>query len=75
MSVPPPATPTTPSSTGTPGSNKSDVRTAKSDGVVIAKMTGDVTRDKCLELIYDALVFDSGARECPHALPVPADPS
>ncbi|EKM51072.1 uncharacterized protein PHACADRAFT_263043 [Phanerochaete carnosa HHB-10118-sp] len=60
-SVPPP-TPTTPSSTaGTPSNIKSDVRTAKSDGVVIAKMTGDATRDKCLELIYDALAFDSGA--------------
>jgi hypothetical protein len=24
----------------------------------------DKTRDKCMELIYDALVFDSDSREC-----------
>jgi transcription elongation factor S-II len=35
------------------------VRTAKSDGV--SGGTGDPTRNKCLELIYDALACDSGA--------------
>lgn len=30
--------------------------------------TGDTTRDKCAELIYDALAFDSGARKQPSAL-------
>lgn len=39
----------------------SDTRSAKSDGMKI-DYTGDKTRDKCAELIYDALVFDSGAR-------------
>ena len=60
-------TPLTPSSAaGTPSAgSKSDVRTAKSDGISINKMLGDVTREKCLELIYDALAFDSGAREWP----------
>jgi len=46
------ATPATP--TGT-----SATRTAKSDNV--KGKTGDITRDKCMELIYDALAFDSGA--------------
>lgn len=47
-------------------SSKSDVRTAKSDGVK-AGGTGDSTRDKCAELMYDALAFDSGSREFVHA--------
>ncbi|KAL4254159.1 Transcription elongation factor [Abortiporus biennis] len=50
-----PATPTMSAS-----SSKGDVRTAKSDGVKI-NFTGDNTRDKCAELIYDALASDSGA--------------
>ncbi|KIP07884.1 hypothetical protein PHLGIDRAFT_35252 [Phlebiopsis gigantea 11061_1 CR5-6] len=56
-------TPTTASSTSAKPSAagaKSDVRTAKSDGISL-KMLSDATRDKCLELIYDALAFDSGA--------------
>lgn len=34
-------------------------RSAKTDG--IKGTTGDATRDKCMELLYDALSFDSGA--------------
>ncbi|KAF8344652.1 transcription factor S-II, central domain-containing protein [Amanita rubescens] len=45
-------TPATPTGTST-------TRTAKSDNV--KGTTGDNTRDKCMELIYDALAFDSGA--------------
>ncbi|KAF8736230.1 hypothetical protein AX14_000669 [Amanita brunnescens Koide BX004] len=45
-------TPATPTTTSTS-------RTAKSDGV--KGKTGDATRDKCMELIYDALASDSGA--------------
>ena len=37
-------------------------RSAKTDGIVI-NATNDKTRDKCIELIYDALVLDSAARE------------
>ncbi|PSR77744.1 hypothetical protein PHLCEN_2v7728 [Hermanssonia centrifuga] len=57
-----PSTPTTPGGTPTmsASSSKSDVRTAKSDGVK-TNLTGDTTRDKCMELIYDALAFDSGS--------------
>ncbi|ESK91352.1 transcription elongation factor s-ii, partial [Moniliophthora roreri MCA 2997] len=51
-----PATPVTP----TASTAKTETRTAKSDGVTI-NFTGDKTRDKCTELIYDALVSDSGA--------------
>jgi len=38
--------------------SKSEVRTAKSDGITISA-TGDKTRDKCAELIYDGLAMDS----------------
>ena len=56
-----PSTPATPTTAG--GAGKfSDLRSAKSDGVKI-DYSGDKTRDKCAELIYDALVFDSGARK------------
>ncbi|KAI0773166.1 transcription elongation factor [Trametes elegans] len=56
-----PSTPVTPTaSTSGPGSKLSEARSAKSDGIKI-DYTGDKTRDKCTELIYDALVFDSGA--------------
>ncbi|KAL0948316.1 hypothetical protein HGRIS_010906 [Hohenbuehelia grisea] len=51
-----PATPVTPTGSG----SKSDTRTAKSDGVKI-NFTGEITRDKCTELLYDALACDSGA--------------
>jgi transcription elongation factor S-II len=37
-------------------------RSAKSDGVR-TDVTGDKTRDKCVELIYDALASDSGSRK------------
>lgn len=52
--TPVPATPT--------ANGKSDARSAKSDGVAI-QPTGDKTRDRCAELIYDGLAHDSGARE------------
>lgn len=55
-----PSTPVTPTMSSIGGSSKTDTRTAKSDGVKTA-VTGDKTRDKCLELIYDALVWDSSA--------------
>ncbi|KAI0084525.1 transcription factor S-II, central domain-containing protein [Irpex rosettiformis] len=58
-----PSTPTTPSASTSGGSiaqGKSvDLRTAKTDG--ISGTTGDTTRNKCMELIYDSLAFDSGA--------------
>ena len=44
--------------------NKGEARTAKSDGVK-TNITGDKTRDKCIEIIYDALASDSGARASP----------
>ena len=55
-----PSTPVTPTAIVS-GVKPTDNRSAKSDGVKI-DFTGDKTRDKCAELIYDALVFDSGAR-------------
>ena len=42
------------------GNKFNDTRSAKSDGIKV-EYTGDKTRDKCAELIYDALVFDSCA--------------
>ncbi|KAI0755647.1 transcription elongation factor S-II [Fomes fomentarius] len=54
-----PSTPVTPT-VSSRGAKHSDTRSAKSDGVKI-EYTGDKTRDKCAELVYDALVFDSGA--------------
>ena len=51
-------TPTTP--VKSTASSKTDLRTAKSDGVKIDLV--DVTRQKCAELIYDALASDSGSR-------------
>jgi len=52
-----PSTPLTP--TMSLSSSKLDLRTAKTDGVKIN--IGDTTRDKCAELIYDALASDSAA--------------
>lgn len=43
-----------------PSVSKPELRTAKGDGISTA-WTGDKTRDKCVELIYDALASDSGA--------------
>jgi transcription elongation factor S-II len=54
------------SSTQSPGpispSTSTSVRTAKSDGVP-TNVLGDHVRDKCMEMLYDALAFDSGARK------------
>lgn len=61
--VPAEKTPTTP--TGI-----SALRSAKIDGISI-NIYNDKTRDKCIELIYDALSCDSGARECSDHLPSP----
>jgi len=55
-----PSTPMTPTMSTSGSGSKADQRTAKSDGVKI-DTTGDKTRDKCAELIYDALASDSGA--------------
>ncbi|KAF5350069.1 hypothetical protein D9756_009075 [Leucocoprinus leucothites] len=63
-----PATPTAPNAAYTggtgaggfrQGSAQATQRTAKSDG--IKGGTSDATRDKCIELIYDALASDSSA--------------
>ncbi|EPQ53091.1 transcription elongation factor [Gloeophyllum trabeum ATCC 11539] len=56
-----PATPITPTAQS-PSARKSPLaeRTAKSDGIRV-EVTGDKTRDKCIEIIYDALAIDSGA--------------
>ncbi|KAF8966756.1 transcription factor S-II, central domain-containing protein [Flammula alnicola] len=48
-----------PSTPITPGGGSSTVRTSKTDG--IKGSTGDNTRDKCMEMIYDALVYDATA--------------
>ena len=48
-----------PSSTA--GASNSGARTAKSDGVSTS-ITGDKTRDKCIEMLYDALALESGFR-------------
>lgn len=45
----------------TPGGAGAMLRTAKTDGVKAA--TGDTTRDRCVEMIYDALACDATARE------------
>jgi transcription elongation factor S-II len=47
---------------GEPTTAQKDNRTAKGDGVNI-HLTGDKTRDRCIEIVYDALASDSGARE------------
>jgi hypothetical protein len=31
---------------------------------VYSGLTGDKTRNSCIEMVYDILAFDSGAREC-----------
>ena len=53
----------TPAATPAPN-GKVQVRNSKADGVTISA-TGDNTRDRCAELIYDGLAYDSGARESP----------
>ena len=47
--------------TPTGSSAKAVARTAKSDGIKVTTGSGDPTRDKCTELIYDSLAIDSGA--------------
>lgn len=54
------STASTPAMTTTANNTKIESRTAKGDGVKI-DLIGDKTRDKCMELIYDALASDSGA--------------
>jgi len=46
----------------TAGASNSGARTAKSDGVSTS-ITGDKTRDKCIEMLYDALALESGFRK------------
>lgn len=59
------STSVTPAAAATPTPNgKSEVRSSRVDGVKIT-VTGDNTRDRCAELIYDGLACDSGARESP----------
>jgi hypothetical protein len=45
------------------GASNNGARTAKSDGVSMS-ITGDKTRDKCIEILYDALALESGFRAC-----------
>lgn len=45
----------------TPGGASAETRTAKTDGV--AGKTNDKVRDKCVEMLYDALCHLSSARE------------
>lgn len=54
------STSVTPIPAATPN-GKPEVRSAKLDGVKIST-TGDNTRDRCAELIYDGLAYDSPAR-------------
>lgn len=49
-----------PATPQTPGGASANTRTMKSDGVH-GPVTGDRTRDRCIELVYDALASDSGA--------------
>ncbi|KAJ6632470.1 transcription elongation factor [Mycena sp. CBHHK59/15] len=49
-----------PSTPKTPNGPSPNTRTLKSDGVS-GGFTGDKTRDRCIELVYDALASDSGA--------------
>jgi len=49
-----------PPSIASPATPKIETRTAKGDGVS-ANWTGDRTRDRCIELLYDALALESGA--------------
>ncbi|KAF5345045.1 hypothetical protein D9758_010447 [Tetrapyrgos nigripes] len=46
--------------TATSSNGKTEVRSSKTDKPKI-NVTGDKTRDKCIELLYDALAKDSGA--------------
>ncbi|KAF9244473.1 transcription elongation factor [Melanogaster broomeanus] len=55
-----PSTSVTPTATPPAPNGKPEVRTAKGDGIKISA-TGDNTRDRCADLIYDGLACDSGA--------------
>jgi len=48
--------------TATSATSNGPPRTFKTDGITFST-TGDKTRDKCTEMVYDALAWDSGARE------------
>jgi len=55
------STPRSPvTTTNTANMPPSDMRSVKKDGIKL-ETTGDKTRDKCLEMVYDAIVFDSNA--------------
>ena len=57
----PTPTPITPTGSAVkPNISSASNRTAKADGVKVG--TGDATRNKCVELVYDALVGDTTAR-------------
>jgi len=58
-SAPAPRKASTASALSTAGASNSGARTAKSDGVSTS-ITGDKTRDKCIEMLYDALALESG---------------
>ncbi|KAG8690538.1 RNA polymerase II elongation factor [Ceratobasidium sp. 423] len=61
VSTPVASTPTSSRPTPTPNQPQSNVvRTVKTDGVKL-ESKGDKTRDKCMELLYDAMASDSGA--------------
>ncbi|KEP50986.1 transcription factor S-II, central domain protein [Rhizoctonia solani 123E] len=61
ISTPTVPTPISSKPTPTPTRPQSNVvRTIKTDGVKI-ESKGDKTRDKCMELLYDAMASDSGA--------------
>ena len=49
-------------SPGPASPSTSIVRTAKTDGVP-TNVLGDQVRDKCMQMLYDALAYDSGARK------------
>jgi transcription elongation factor S-II len=57
--APPPRKASTASMPPTPTTANNGARTAKGDGVSTS-ITGDKTRDKCIEMLYDALALESG---------------
>jgi hypothetical protein len=56
-------------STPTAANSNSGARTAKNDGVSTS-ITGDKTRDKCIEILYDALALESGFRTLRSSAPL-----
>jgi transcription elongation factor S-II len=62
--TPAPQTPVTPTGVRAPApaaASNAPARTAKTDGMKFNAL-GDKTRDKCAELMYDALALDSDQR-------------